>query len=92
MAPVWEDALHSLKGLPNIIDIRNIGLVGAVEFAPRADAPGARAYDCFIRCFEGGLAVRQTGDVIAMSPPLIVTAEQIDEIVSILGAVARGLD
>ena len=92
MAPVWEDALHSLKGLPNIIDIRNIGLVGAVEFAPRDGAPGARAYDCFIRCFEGGLAVRQTGDVIAMSPPLIVTAEQIDEIVSILGAVARGLD
>ena len=92
MEPIWEDAIHSLKGLPNIIDIRNIGLVGAVEFAPRAGAPGARAYDCFVRCFEAGLLVRQTGDVIAMSPPLIVETGQIDEIITILGDVARGLD
>ena len=92
MEPIWEDAIHSLKGLPNIIDIRNIGLVGAVEFAPRADAPGTRAYDCFVRCFEAGLLVRQTGDVIAMSPPLIVETGQIDEIITILGDVARGLD
>ena len=92
MEPIWEDAIHSLKGLPNVIDIRNIGLVGAVEFAPRDGAPGARAYDCFVRCFEGGLLVRQTGDVIAMSPPLIVETGQIDEIITILGDVARGLD
>ncbi len=92
MEPIWEDAIHSLKGLPNIIDIRNIGLVGAVEFAPRDGAPGARAYDCFVRCFENGLLVRQTGDVIAMSPPLIVETGQIDEIITILGDVARGLD
>ena len=92
MEPIWEDAIHSLKGLPNIIDIRNIGLMGAVEFAPRAGAPGARAYDCFVRCFEAGLLVRQTGDVIAMSPPLIVETGQIDEIITILGDVARGLD
>ncbi len=92
MEPIWEDAIHSLKGLPNVIDIRNIGLVGAVEFAPREEAPGARAYDCFVRCFENGLLVRQTGDVIAMSPPLIVETGQIDEIITILGDVARGLD
>ena len=92
MEPIWEDAIHSLKGLPNIIDIRNIGLMGAVEFAPRAGAPGARAYDCFVRCFEAGLLVRQTGDVIAMSPPLIVETGQIDEIITILGDVVRGLD
>ena len=78
--------------IPNVIDIRNIGLMGAVEFAPRDRAPGARAYDCFVRCFEAGLLVRQTGDVIAMSPPLIVETGQIDEIITILGDVARGLD
>ena len=92
MEPIWEDAIHSLKGFPNVIDIRNIGLLGAIEFAPRAGAPGARAYDCFVRCFEAGLLVRQTGDVIAMSPPLIVETGQIDEIITILGDVARGLD
>jgi len=92
MELIWEDAIHSLKGFPNVIDIRNIGLLGAIEFAPRAGAPGARAYDCFVRCFEAGLLVRQTGDVIAMSPPLIVETGQIDEIITILGDVARGLD
>ena len=85
MAPVWENAIHGLKGLSNVIDIRNLGLMGAVELAPRDGAPTTRAYDVYLRCYEKGLLERQTGDIIAMSPPLIATEGQIDEIMSILG-------
>lgn len=78
----WQEALHSLKGQPHIIDIRNIGLVGAIELAPRDGAPGTRAYDVFVDCFKKGTLIRVTGDIIALSPPLIVEKEQIDTIVS----------
>ncbi|WP_256777261.1 MULTISPECIES: aspartate aminotransferase family protein [unclassified Stenotrophomonas] len=82
----WQSALHSLRGLPHVIDIRNFGLIGAVELMPRKDAPGARGYEVFERCFrDGGLLVRCTGDVIALSPPLIIDKAQIDRIVEILG-------
>jgi beta-alanine--pyruvate transaminase len=77
----WEDAIHSLKGLPNVIDIRNFGLIGAIELAPREGKPGARAFDVFTRCFhEKSLMVRTTGDVIALSPPLILEKSHIDQI------------
>jgi len=89
LEPKWEAALHELKGLPNVIDIRNFGLMGAIELAPRDGQPGARAYDAFLKAFELGLMVRQTGDVIALSPPLIVTESQIGEIASILGEAIR---
>ncbi|PQA75014.1 aspartate aminotransferase family protein [Brucella oryzae] len=85
LANHWQEALHSLKGAPNVIDIRNLGLVGAIELSSRKDAPGARAYDVFVDCFKKGLLIRVTGDVIALSPPLIVEKEQIDTIVSVLG-------
>ncbi|WP_176036737.1 aspartate aminotransferase family protein [Brucella tritici] len=85
LANHWQEALHSLKGVSNVIDIRNLGLVGAIELSSRKDAPGARAYDIFVDCFQKGLLIRVTGDVIALSPPLIVEKEQIDTIVSILG-------
>lgn len=84
LADHWQDALHSLKDAPNVIDIRNLGLVGAIELSSRKDAPGARAYDVFVDCFKKGLLVRVTGDVIALSPPLIVENEQIDTIVSVI--------
>ncbi len=81
----WQQGIHSLKGLPNVIDIRNYGLVGAVELAPRPGAPGTRAYDVFDRAFrEGHLLTRVTGDVIALSPPLIVEKQHIDTIFSTL--------
>jgi beta-alanine--pyruvate transaminase len=92
MAPKWEDAVHSLKGRSNVIDIRNIGLMGAVEMQSRDGALGARAFDVFIKCYETGLMVRQTGETIAMSPPLIVTEDQIDEIIGILGAAIDAVD
>ncbi|HBF28263.1 aspartate aminotransferase family protein [Rhizobium sp.] len=81
----WHDAIHSLKGLPNIIDIRTIGLIAGIELAPREGAPGARAYDVFVDCFEKGLLIRVTGDIIALSPPLIIEKSQISDIVSMLG-------
>jgi beta-alanine--pyruvate transaminase len=89
LAPYWEDALHSLKDLPNVIDVRNFGLVGAVEYAPVAGKPGARGFDVFLRCFENGLLVRSSGDLTALSPPLIIAKGQIDELVGKLGDAIR---
>lgn len=85
IADTWQDALHSLKGLPHVTDIRNLGLVGAVELAPRDGAPGTRAYDVFVDCFQKGLLIRVTGDIVALSPPLIIATDEIEKIVSILG-------
>ncbi|WID95229.1 aspartate aminotransferase family protein [Bosea vestrisii] len=85
LAGHWQEALHSLKGLPHVLDIRNLGLVGAIELAPRGGTPGTRGYDVFVDCFGKGLLVRVTGDIIALSPPLIIEKDQIDNIVSVLG-------
>lgn len=92
LADYWQEGIHSLKGLPNVIDIRNYGLVGAIELAPRPGAPGARAYEVFNRAFnEGNLLTRVTGDVIALSPPLIVEKTHIDTIFERLStAISRG--
>lgn len=79
----WEDALHSLKGLPHVVDIRNCGLMGAVEFAPVPGHPTKRAVDIFDRCFAKGLMVRNTGSIIAFSPPLICEKEHIDILANI---------
>jgi beta-alanine--pyruvate transaminase len=92
MAPVLEKALHSLKGAKNVIDIRNQGLVGAVELSPRAGAPGARAFETYLRCYEKGVLVRQTGDIIAIAPPLIVEETHIDQIVSTMRDVLATLE
>jgi len=89
MAPYWQEAVHSLKGLPNVIDIRNLGMVAAVELASRPEAPGARATEVFHRAFDEGLLIRVTGDVIALSPPLIISREQIDELVGRLTDILR---
>ena len=86
----WEDALHGLKDLPNVIDIRNFGLIGAVELAARDGKPGARAYDVFTKCFhEKELLIRTTGDVIALSPPLVLERSHIDQIVGRLAEAIR---
>jgi beta-alanine--pyruvate transaminase len=85
----FADALHSLKGLPNVIDIRNIGLVGGVELAPLPGDPAKRAFNVFLDCWEHGLLVRTTGDIVALSPPLIIEKPQIDRIVDVLGAAIK---
>lgn len=92
LAKAWEDALHSLKGLPHVIDIRNIGLVGAIELEPIAGSPTKRAFSAFLKAYEQGLLVRTTGDIIALSPPLIISESQIDEIVSTLSGILKTLE
>jgi len=91
LAPYWEDALHSLRGLPHVIDIRNLGLVGGIELEPRAGAPGARGFDVFVDCFNRGVLARVTGDIIALSPPLIIEKAQIDELVGTIGAAIKAV-
>ena len=78
--------MHALKDKPHVIDIRNFGLMAAVELSPREDGVGKRGYDLLVDCFNSGLLVRVSGDIVALSPPLIVTKDQIDEIVEKLGA------
>lgn len=80
LAPYWEEQLHSLRDCPNVIDIRNIGLIGAIELAPIAGEPTKRAFNAFLKAYEDGLLIRTTGDIIALSPPLIITKDQIDEL------------
>ena len=85
----WEQAVHMLRQSPNVADVRNIGLVGAVEFAPLEGKPGVRGSDIYQRAFANGLLVRVTGDTVALSPPLIISEAQIDELVEKLaGAIA----
>ena len=84
MAPTFEAALHSLAGLPNVVDIRNIGLVGGIELAPMAGEPGKRAFDVFLDCWEHGVLVRTTGDTVALSPPLIIEPQHIEQIADTL--------
>lgn len=92
IAPYWEDALHSLKGLPHVIDIRNMGLIGAVELEPIANEPTKRAFNAFLAGYEKGIMVRTTGDIIAMSPPLIIEKEHIDTLIGTLSDVLKTLD
>ena len=91
LAPAFADALHSLKGAPHVIDIRNIGLMGAVELEPRKDQPTLRALDVFRHCFANGVLVRTTGDIIALTPPLIIEPAQIAQIVAALGKALKAV-
>ena len=84
MAPKLEEAAHSLRGSPHVIDVRNHGLVAGIELAPRPNATGARGFETFLRCFEQNALVRATGDIIALAPALIVEEAHIDELVGTL--------
>jgi beta-alanine--pyruvate transaminase len=92
MSQSFEDALHSLKGAPHVIDVRNLGLVGGIELAPRAGAPGRRAYEAMVRCFEAGVLIRVTGETIALSPPLIIEEAHIAQIVDTIRSVLGTLE
>jgi len=92
LAPYWEEALHSLKGEPHVVDIRNIGLVGAIELESIPDNPSKRAFSAFVKAFEHGALIRTTGDIIALSPPLIITRGQIDELIDHVRDVLRRID
>jgi beta-alanine--pyruvate transaminase len=89
LSQYWEDAVHQLGDLPSVIDVRNLGLVAGIELAPLPGQPGKRAYDVFVACFEAGLLIRVTGDIIALSPPLIITKPQIDQLIDRLSQVLQ---
>ena len=88
LSPYWEDAVHSLKGKPHVIDVRNLGIVAGIELEPRPGAPTKRAMELFHKCFDNGLLIRVTGDIVALSPPLILEKAHIDEMI---GGIAEQL-
>jgi beta-alanine--pyruvate transaminase len=89
LAPYWEEAVHSLRGLPAVIDVRNLGLVAGIELEPRPGRPGTRAFDVYLDCFRCGALIRVTGDTIALSPPLIIERAQIDQLVETIATALR---
>jgi beta-alanine--pyruvate transaminase len=89
IASYWEDAVHSLKDCPHVIDIRNLGLIGAIELEPIAGEPTKRAFSAFLEAYEKGLMIRTTGDIIALSPPLIIEKAHIDELFDTLRGVLK---
>ena len=91
LAPVWAEALHGLRDCPHVVDIRNEGLIGAVELEPIPGQPTKRAFQAFLDAYDAGLLIRTTGDIIALSPPLIISEGQIDELVTTLRGVLQKL-
>jgi beta-alanine--pyruvate transaminase len=89
MEPYFQETVHALRGLPNVIDIRGIGLVAGVELQPRDGKPADRAVRVFHRCFDAGVLVRTTGDIVALSPPLVVERTHVDRIVETLADAIR---
>ncbi len=89
MATDWEETMHSLRGVPNVIDVRNLGLVAGIELSSIPGKVGARAYEVFVRAFKKGLLLRTTGDIIALSPPLIIEKAHIAEIANKLSEAIR---
>jgi beta-alanine--pyruvate transaminase len=89
LGPVWEDAVHALRGLPHVRDIRSVGLLAAIELTPRDGAPGARGGACADACYDRGVLVRASGDMIVLSPPLIIDGEQIAMICEAIAASLR---
>jgi beta-alanine--pyruvate transaminase len=89
MQGYFAEALHSLKGEPHVIDIRNFGLVGGVELSPVPGAPTKRAFEVFLDCWQHGVMVRTTGDIVALSPPLIIERSHIDQLIDTLRQALR---
>ena len=92
LSSYWEDAIHSLKGSRNVIDLRNLGLLAGIELEPRPGKPTARAFEAFLKSYDKNLLIRTTGDIIALSPPLIVEKKHIDQIVDTLRDVLATVD
>ncbi len=88
----WEDAAHALKGSRHVADIRNCGLMAGIELEARPGAPGRRAYEVFLKALEAGVLIRVTGDIIALSPPLIVEKPQIDRIFETIRSMLTAID
>jgi beta-alanine--pyruvate transaminase len=91
LAPFWEEAVHSLRAVSKVIDIRNLGLVAGIELEARSGKPGSRGQEALVKCFENGLLIRVTGDIIALSPSLIIEKTHIEQLVDVLGGVLQKL-
>ncbi len=91
IAQYWEDAAHALRDCPHVVDIRNIGLIAAVELAPRAGAPGGRGFEAHVKAFEKGAYIRVSGDILAFAPPLIIQKAEIDQLFGIAREVLKTL-
>ncbi|HEY0524431.1 MAG TPA: aspartate aminotransferase family protein [Stellaceae bacterium] len=89
LAGYWEDAAHALRDVPHVADVRNLGLVVGIELESAPGKPGARGFDAFLKCYEKGLLTRVTGDIIALSPPLIVEKPQIDQMFGTIADVLK---
>jgi beta-alanine--pyruvate transaminase len=88
----WASCAHALRGSPHVVDIRNIGLIAAIELEAIPGRAGARAFEVFRRCFDLGLLIRVTNDVIALSPPLIIETAEIDRVFQTLSDVLNDVD
>ena len=91
LAKYWEDAAHAMRDCPHVVDIRNIGLIAAIELAPRPGAPGARGFETHMKAFEKGAYIRSTGDVLAFAPPLIIQKAEIDQLFGTAREILRSL-
>jgi len=91
LAPYFENAVHSLREMPHVVDIRNMGMVAGIELESKPGKTGERAFRTFLRCYDKGVLIRTTGDIIALSPPLIISEQQIDELVGVIGDALREL-
>jgi beta-alanine--pyruvate transaminase len=89
--PYWQDAAHAMRDVPGVVDVRNIGLIAGIELEPRKAAAGARAMEVFRWCFDQGVLVRVTGDIVALSPPLIVEKPQVDRLFGTLAEAIRAV-
>jgi beta-alanine--pyruvate transaminase len=92
IAAHFEKGIHGMKGLPNVIDCRNLGLIGAIELAPREGAgAGARAFELFEKCWDKGVFVRPVGDSLAFCPPLIAEKKHLDQMFGVVAEVLKTL-
>jgi beta-alanine--pyruvate transaminase len=89
--PYWQDAAHAMRSVPGVVDVREMGLIAGIELEPRPGKPTARALDVFRRCFDDGVLVRVTGDIVALSPPLIIEKPQVDRIFETLSDAIRAV-
>jgi len=92
LADYWQDGVHSLNGARNVIDLRNLGLIAGIELESMPGKVGKRAFEAFLKCYDDGLLIRTTADIIALSPPLIVEKSHIDEMFDKLGKVLKTVD
>ncbi|HSK41523.1 MAG TPA: aspartate aminotransferase family protein [Arenibaculum sp.] len=92
LAPYWEEAIHGLKGARHVVDLRNLGLLAGIELEPLSGQPTKRAFEAFLKCYERGVMIRTTGDIIALSPPLIIEKQEIDRLIGTIREVLETIE